>query len=141
MFDRTLIGEGIGTSKSARRVPLHLHTPSPPTLPAPPHSQREEIIKRNATRRAAPRRVPTRPDAPRRAPTRPDAPRRAAPRPPVRPPARPPVRAPPFTRDRIKAVSKAYQRSIKLFDIVLMCAGQRTVISKTSPRCYIKNRV
>ena len=55
MFDRTLIGEGIGTSKSARRVPLHLHTPSPPTLPAPPHSQREEIIKRNATRRAASR--------------------------------------------------------------------------------------
>ena len=113
MFDRTLIGEGIGTSKSARRVPLHLHTPSPPTLPAPPHSQREEIIKRNATRRAAPRRVPTRPDAPRRAPTRPAAPRRAAPRPPVRPGAVAPIRR---TACRIKAVSKPYQ----IFDTFLI---------------------
>ena len=116
MFDRTLIGEGIGTSKSAQRVPLHLHTPSPPTLPAPPHSQREEIIKRNATRRAAPRPDATRADAPRRAaprraPTRPDAPRRAAPRrdrPSVRPPARPSAR-----RHSRATVSKQYQRRIK----------------------------
>ena len=124
MFDRTLIGEGIGTSKSAQRVPLHLHTPSPSTLPAPPRSQREEINKRNATRRAATARPSARPPAA---------------RPSARPPARPraAIHARPY-QSSIKGVSKIHQTFWYSFDVRGPTHGY---IKNVAPVLYQKPRL